>query len=383
MASQTHPLDQFIRDALAQGKTEAEIKQTLGEAGWPADQIEAGFQGWAGTQWGLPVPKPKTQVSARDAFYYLTLFFSLALSVWAMSFLWFALIELWVADPLHQRGRYGGGYDAFRPWVSVLLVSFPAYFLLARLIAREVRRDPDRRHSPVRRWITYTILFCTAVVMLIDLISVIEGFLGGELTREFLAKCAAVGIIHGVVFTGYLSMQGRDDQASGARDQSPLPRLLLWLGAATALITIGLALLHGKAPSQARAEKLDMHHVNALNQIEAAVNCHYQREGALPAQLAAVSPHCALPDDLSNDYAYTALSGKHFELCATFESENRLARPVAGGDPSFADHPAGHSCFVRTIYARPSRQGADDGPSPVAPLPSAPPTPSAPSPKNN
>jgi len=375
MASHQNPIDQFIRDALGQGKSEAEIKQALTDAGWPADQIEAGFQGWAGSKWGLPVPKPKTQVSARDAFLYLTLFFALALSVWATSFIWFALIELWVSDPLNTITRYAGR-DAFRPWVSILLVSFPAYFLLARLIARQIRQDPERRHSPVRRWITYAILFCTAVTMLIDLIVVTEGFLGGDLTREFVAKCAVVALVHGVVFIGYFSLQGRDDQAGAVGGTSSLPRTLLWMGVGVALVTIGLALFYGKAPSLARAERLDQMHVNNLNGIEAAVNCHFAAQGRLPANLDAVESRCSGVVETRAGYRYRPLTGNQFELCATFERENRLNRPVAGGDPSFADHPAGEHCFVRTLYADPPAQGAGEpSPPPLAP--------SAPSPKNN
>ena len=351
MASQTNPLDQFIRDALAQGKSEAEIKQTLGAVGWPAEQIEAGFQGWAGTAWGLPVPKPKTQVSARDAFYYLTLFFGLALSVWGMSFIWFALIDIWISDPLFSRPYR----DEFRTPISILIVAFPVYFFLSLKIARDVRRDPDRRHSPVRRWITYTILFCAAVVMLIDLIVVIDGFLGGDLTAKSLAKAVTVALIHGVVFWGYLRMQGRDDRADqDARPgDDPLPRWLLRASALVALITIGLAFYNSQSPKSARAEQSDRHIVETLNNIEVALNCEWERTGTLPPVLDFLSTsgsQCYLVSSGLDAVRYTPHDEGRYTLCTKFEREGLPPRPIAGGQQPFSYHPAGAHCFERQVY---------------------------------
>ena len=359
MATPQSPLERFVEDALGQGRSPDDIRTALAEAGWPTDQVEAALQGWSGTKWGLAVPRPRTQVSARDAFFYLTLFFSLALSVWALSFIWFELIDRWIPDAIDRRWS-----DGLRTPVSVLLVAFPAYFGLSLMVARDIGRDPDRRRSPVRRWITYVILFCTAVVMLIDLIVLIDHFLAGELTTRFIAKCITVALIHGMVFVGYLRMQGRDDAAdSGSADEAgpSLSRLLLWIGAGVALISIVLALLVGKSPDQARAEKIDQARVRSLNQIEIALNCQWERTGKLPPTLEAAASGpapCGFDPAWTDGISYTPLEDGWYDLCTTFESEGLPPRPVAGGLPPFGYHPKGPHCFNRKVYLNPPAQGA-------------------------
>ena len=65
--------------------------------------------------------------------------------------------------------------------------------------------DPNKRHSRVRRWLTYTTLFLAASILVGDVISLIYSLLGGEITSRFLLKVLVVGFIAGTVFWYYLS----------------------------------------------------------------------------------------------------------------------------------------------------------------------------------
>ncbi len=65
-------------------------------------------------------------------------------------------------------------------------------------------RDPERRGSKVRKWLTYLTLFVAATILTGDLITLLYNLLGGELTSRFLLKAATVAAIAGGVFGYYL-----------------------------------------------------------------------------------------------------------------------------------------------------------------------------------
>ena len=88
--------------------------------------------------------------------------------------------------------------------VASLIVAFPIFLYVTNLIGRAIKRDPSKRASKVRKWLTYITLFVAASVLIGDLTSLIFNFLGGELTLRFVFKVLTVGIIAGTIFGYYL-----------------------------------------------------------------------------------------------------------------------------------------------------------------------------------
>src|SRR3546814_8338734 len=80
----------------------------------------------------------------------------------------------------------------------------PGFALLARHLARETARQPIKRLSPVRRWLTYLTLFLAAVALICDVTTLVYSLLGGELSVRFVLKVLVVGLIAGGVFGYYL-----------------------------------------------------------------------------------------------------------------------------------------------------------------------------------
>ena len=80
-------------------------------------------------------------------------------------------------------------------------------------ISRSIKRDPTRRTSGVRKWLTYLTLFVAACIIVGDLISLLNGLLSGELTARFMLKALTVGLISGTVFGYYLWSMRVDDEA--------------------------------------------------------------------------------------------------------------------------------------------------------------------------
>jgi hypothetical protein len=78
------------------------------------------------------------------------------------------------------------------------------FLYLSRLTSREVRTDPAKRNSKVRRWLTYVTLFVASTVMIGNVIGLVYNLLSGELTVRFILKMLTIAAIAGSAFTFYL-----------------------------------------------------------------------------------------------------------------------------------------------------------------------------------
>jgi len=196
----------FVKEALALRLPRSQIEEALLKAGWEREQVDAGLAGFAETDFPVPVPRPRPYLSAREAFLYLLLFTTLYLSAYNLGQIIFQLINLTIPDPAAP--AYSPGPARIRElirWaVSSLVVAFPVFLYLSALTGKEVRRDPAKRTSKVRRWLTYLTLFVTAAVIIGDLIALLNDLLGGDLTIRFGLKVATVGVIAAGIFAYYL-----------------------------------------------------------------------------------------------------------------------------------------------------------------------------------
>lgn len=212
MAAPTQDLDVFVRDALARGETRTSIATALASAGWPPEQVQAALGAWAEVPFAVPVPKPRPYLSPREAFLYLVLFATLYLSAWHLGSLLFDLINAAIPDPADQRFQAGMRDDSMRFSVASLVIAFPIYLFVARLLARELARNPVKRLSAVRRWLTYLTLFLAVTVLVCDLIALVHSLLGGDLTLRFVLKVLVVGAIAGGIFGFYLADLRREER---------------------------------------------------------------------------------------------------------------------------------------------------------------------------
>ena len=119
-------------------------------------------------------------------FHLFTLVSFLALYTSALSFgsLAFQFIERAVTDPLNY--GYGPAFGAGRNAIAGLIVAFPLYLFLMRLIWKETKGNAKNLESRVRTWFTYITLVAVAGIMLGDLIAVVSNVLGGELALRFI-----------------------------------------------------------------------------------------------------------------------------------------------------------------------------------------------------
>lgn len=204
MSSATQELETFVRGALARGASRTDTASVLREAGWPAEQIRSALAAFADVAFPLPVPRPRPYLSAREAFLYLLLFTTLYLSAYYFGSLLFEFIERAFPDPAVTSYAWTSPMERIR-WASAsVVVAFPVFLFVSRHVGRELARQPVKRLSAVRRWLTYLTLFVTASFLIGDLITLVYNALGGELTVRFALKVLVVGAIAGTVFGYYL-----------------------------------------------------------------------------------------------------------------------------------------------------------------------------------
>lgn len=207
----------FVREALSRGVPRVDIEKALLAAGWDRAEVAAALGSFSDAPFPVPVPRPRVSLSAREAFLYLVLFSTLYLSAVNFGSLVFDLINRAFPDPsLDPAYGYRAAGDTMRWAIATLIVAFPVFLFVSRVVGRDLARDPRKRQSAVRRWLTYLTLFIAACVLIGDLIMLVFSALGGDLTTRFVLKVATVGLIAGLVFGYYLRDLRREEEAGGA-----------------------------------------------------------------------------------------------------------------------------------------------------------------------
>jgi hypothetical protein len=205
----------FVDEALRRGVARPDIEVALSAAGWRPEAVREALGAFAESSLPLPVPRPSPYLSARETFLYLVLFTSLYLWTCFLGSLAFDLINNAFPDP--AAGPYAGISDESLRWsVAWLVVSFPVFLGVSRGLARALRRDPTKRASRVRKWLTYLTLYVAATVVLGDVATLVYELLGGELTARFVLKVLTVALIAGGVFGYYLADLRAEEREGGA-----------------------------------------------------------------------------------------------------------------------------------------------------------------------
>ncbi|MDP3735555.1 MAG: DUF5671 domain-containing protein [bacterium] len=313
----------------------------------------------------------KHRTSPKDFFLYLAALVALYTVVVSVLRLWFEIINTIFPDPLEY--HYGFADGTLRAAMAALIVVFPLHLYLARLWNALMRREPEKSELWVRRWFVYLTLFVAGVTLAVDLIVLIDRFLGGELTTRFVFKVIAVFIAAGAVF-GYFLYDLRRDVARPDR------RLKLFAVAASSVVLgsiIGGFLVIG-SPKEARDRRFDDQRTSNLQEIQWQVIEHWRQRRSLPPDLAALTEIFGYvqpldPATTRPPYEYRVTGPNSFELCAMFSLPSGSASPKgapyarypAAPEPasiyvdrvdekffvkgSSWEHEAGRACFERVI----------------------------------
>lgn len=195
----------FVKEALSKGIKRPEIREKLLAAGWQTDEVDTALDAYADVAFVIPVPKRKPYLSAREAFMYLVMFLTLYISSFSFGSLIFDFLNRWLPDVALNYNYVDAYSDSIRSATASLIVTFPVFLYVSWILERAMRRDPTKRGSKVRKWLTYLTLFIAAGVIIGDLITLVTSLLGGlELTLRFMLKVLTVLVIAGTIFGYYL-----------------------------------------------------------------------------------------------------------------------------------------------------------------------------------
>lgn len=270
-----------------------------------------------------------------------------------ISFLFEVINQVW---PDVTTYYYDVSQSGLRFAVSVLVVMFPLFLFLSRLYRKSVQSTPEISEFKMRKWIVYFTLFLSGLTVVIDLIVLINYFLGGEvLTIAFLLKALVVLVVALKVFYFYLEdLKGRWDANP---KQTKFVAIILSL-VVLASVVVGILLIG--SPSKQRDIMQDRDRVLGLANLQQQLIDFYQSKGELPKTLAVLSDPLTgtvVPRDPETGefFEYTSTSKLSFTLCANFKTESpKEMNSVSYMYPSITDgehfkHKAERTCFERTI----------------------------------
>ena len=243
---------------------------------------------------------------------------------------------------------------AVRWSVSMLIILFPVLVWISRLLNRDLENEPEKHAIAVRRWLIHFTLFVAGITILVDLVTLVYNFLGGELSLRFLLKVLSVLIVAGLVF-GYYLLEVKWETGTMPK------KMRMMLITAIAIVTvsvIGGFFLAG-SPTRERDRQFDERRVNDLSYIQNEVTNYWSLKQKLPADFGALENplrgfKASADPETGVAYEYKTTSALTFELCATFATDSASSPKTAviypepfGGNSWL--HGAGRVCFERTI----------------------------------
>ncbi len=206
----------FTRRALEKGASRDEIAAALKQAGWSDADVRASERAFAPVAFAVPVPRPRPYLSAQEVFTYALFFTAVYVSAWNLVWLCFRFIDLALPDTSQRGAAFLSTqrdmlFDQMRANISALVVAFPLFLFMHRLIQRSMAADPTKRQSGPRKWMTYITLFIAAAALIGDLSALVYNALGGELTLRLCLQLGSIAVVAGGAF-GYFLWDIRRDE---------------------------------------------------------------------------------------------------------------------------------------------------------------------------
>jgi hypothetical protein len=297
------------------------------------------------------------KVTPKDFFLWLGAMVALYVSVFSLITLYFSYIDKFFPDALYPWvDPYSG---SIRFTMASLLVLFPAFLFLMRLIRKDITQIPEKKDLWVRRWVLFLTLFIAGVTIAIDLITLINYFLGGDLTTRFLLKVVVVLVVMSAAFWYFLSeLRGRWNAQTG------ISQMLGYSAGVIVLASVVSGFFIIGSPMELRDLRFDEQRLRDLQDIQWQVVNYWQQHEELPSNLEVlVSPLTGYVVPLDPEtqvmYEYVPRGAMTFEICAVFNrqtdptSDNEyIYKPYSGVGPGVTEswaHTAGRTCFDRTI----------------------------------
>ena len=313
------------------------------------------------TTLGAPF-EAKLKVTPKDFFLWAGAMVALYTSIVSFLILLFEYIERTFPDPVTNFyiDPYAGG---IRFAMASIIVLAPLTVLLLRFIRSDIKREPAKSGLWIRRWALMLTLFVAGATMAGDLVTLINTFLGGELTTRFILKVLAVFLVAGGGFLHfYADLRGYWNTHPGRAQKVGIAVGIL------ALLTVAAGFFIIGSPTDIRMMRLDAQKESDLMNIQWQIVNYWQQKELLPENLSELADPLSgivIPVDpqTGERYSYAQTGARSFRLCATFNRESASTALVTRMEPAMPvpvggsydkqnehwQHPSGEACFDRTI----------------------------------
>lgn len=296
--------------------------------------------------------------TARDVFSYLLLIIMFIVGVVSFLTLLFQYINIQFPDQLDYWWREGA-LAAIRGSISALVVSWPVVIFMSMFIGKEMRADEGKQNIWIRKWLLHLMLFVSSLAIIIDLITLINTYLDGEITVRFGLKVLAVLFVAVATFWYYLWEL--------RRDPSKMTKVTIWaaVGSSAVIVAAIIASMFViGSPAKQRDVRFDQNRISDLQTIQSSLIDYWRDKEVLPETLEALEDDIIgyrNPTDPESGevYEYSVTGELSFQLCATFatKSESNEGSPMMvyydfgymGGNFDVWSHEADRVCFDRTI----------------------------------
>lgn len=294
-----------------------------------------------------------SKTSPKDFFLHLLAIIALYMSAASLMTLLFQYINVMFPDPLGYDG-YSGITGGIRYAMASLIIIFPVYLYVSKMLNSEYVAVPEKREYKLRKWLVYFTLFVAGLTIITDLVVLIYNFLGGDMTSRFALKILVVLLVAVVVFWYY--QKDLKNVLSSKQIKSLAYGVSLFI-----LASIVAGFFTAGSPMKARLYNFDERKVSDLQSIQYEIMNTWQRKQVLPNSLAELNNTISgfkVPVDFqtAKGYEYSLKSATSFELCAEFNLPTdfgAVGRSISAyPSDSYGDnwnHESGRQCFERSI----------------------------------
>lgn len=320
----------------------------------------------------------KSKLSAGFFFLCLGVLISLITSVVSFLNLIFETLNKRFPDVLNSSYQYGYmtyEYEGIRVALATLIIFFPVFLLISYFWNKFINKGLGHVDEIIKKWLVYIVLFLSAIVVVVDLVTLVRYFISGEITIRFILKVVVALVTAILIGVYYIFLLRRKEDYKTKMDM-----IFGIVGLALVTVSIFYSFSIMGSPAKQRMLRLDDRRVTDLQNIQYQVINFWQQKEKLPEDLAKLSNPISgyslpVPPEFEKGekYEYKVLGPLKFELCATFslpipkgwreyggggvmpmiayeKSAPGVAYPYPGGGTNESwSHEAGRTCFERTI----------------------------------
>lgn len=283
-----------------------------------------------------------------------------------------------VLNSTYQYGYSTYDFESIRIALATLIIFFPIFIVVSYFWRKMMIKEMSHIDEIIKKWVIYIILFLSAIVVAVDLVTLVKYFVSGEITNRFIYKVITTLVVVIIIGFYYILLL-----RSKKESQIKAGMIFGGIGVVLVIISIWYSFSIMGSPAKQRMLRLDDKRLSDLQSIQSQVINYWQQKEKLPENLEDLSNPMTgyslpVPPKFDNGEKYEYIiknkNDLSFELCATFDLPipkgwregqsyygggimpmsdmkeiSSVSYPYSGGMNESWDHQVGRTCFERVI----------------------------------